>query len=181
MEVKNEDIIKVHYIGKFEDGEVFDSSIDRDPLVFQTGVGMMIPGFDKGVIGMKVGDKKEIIVAAADGYGEIDPARVIEMPLEKFPEGHKPEIGMNMELVDQNQHVVPAVITEIKKEAVILDANHPLAGKNVVFNVELLEIGCEMPQHHHHHGESGCGCTTERKEDYADSCDSNGGCGGCGH
>ncbi len=181
MVVKNEDIIKVHYTGTFEDGEVFDSSKDRDPLIFQTSVGMMIPGFDKGVIGMKIGDKKKITVSAADGYGEIDPNRVIEMTLDKFPEGHKPEIGMHMELVDQNKHVVPAVIKEIKKDAVILDANHPLAGKSVVFDVELLEIGCEMPEHHHHHGEDGCGCTSQKKEVEGDACDQNGGCGGCGH
>ncbi len=174
MKVKNEDIIKVHYTGKFENGDIFDSSLERDPLIFQTGVGMMIPGFDKGVIGMEVGEKRQISVPPEDGYGDVDPNRIIEMGKDKFPEGHTPEVGMQMELVDQHQHAIPATIKEIKEDSVILDANHPLAGKSVVFDVELLEIGCELPDHYHHH--HGCGCDNESEKD----CDGEGAGGGCG-
>jgi len=155
MVVKNKDIIKVHYTGKFENGEIFESSLDGEPIIFQTGVEMMIPGFDKGVIGMKVGEKKEIIVPASDGYGNYDEDKIIEVSLDEFPEGHTPETGMDMELIDEDGNVMLALIKEIKDSSILLDVNHPLAGKSCIFEVKVLEIGCEMPKNddekHHHH------------------------------
>ena len=139
-QVKSGDTVKVHYTGKLTSGEQFDSSAGREPLEFTVGGGQMIKGFDAAMPGMSVGEKKTINIPAADGYGEKDPAAVIEFPRENVPEDMKLEKGMQLTLSDQNGNPFPVTVTEVKDEIVILDANHFLAGEELVFDIELVEI-----------------------------------------
>ena len=139
-EVKSGDVVKVHYTGKLANGEQFDSSIGKDPLEFTVGAGQMIAGFDAALPGMKVGDKKTINIVAKDGYGETDETAIIEFPKENVPADMKLEIGQQLTLSDQQGQPFPVVVKEVKDDIVILDANHFLAGKDLVFDIELLEI-----------------------------------------
>ena len=140
-EVKSGDVVKVHYTGKLANGEQFDSSIGKDPLEFTVGAGQMIAGFDAALPGMKVGDKKTINIAAKDGYGEIDETAIIEFPKENVPADMKLEVGQQLTLSDEQGQPFPVVVKEVKDDIVILDANHFLAGKELVFDIELIEIG----------------------------------------
>lgn len=139
-QVKNGDVVRVHYTGKFLTGESFDSSVDREPLEFTVGAGMMIKGFDAAMEGMAVGDKKTVNIAAADAYGEKDPTAIIEFPKENVPEDMKLEPGMSLTLTNQEGQPFPVVVTEIKETVIVLDANHFLAGQELVFDIELVEI-----------------------------------------
>ncbi len=158
MAVVKGDTVKVHYTGKFEDGEIFDSSVDRDPFIFKTGAEMVIPGFDNAIIGMEIGDKKTVTIPAADAYGEWLEENTLAVPRTQFPEGVELEEGMHFHLRDDDGGAIEAVVAEIQDENVILDANHPLAGETLVFEIELLEVGCELPKQHEHCHDGGCGC-----------------------
>lgn len=138
--VKNGDTIKIHYKGRLADGTVFDSSEGRAPLEFTVGSGMVIPGFDAGVQGMSVGDKKTIHIPAAEAYGEKQEHLVMEFPKDQFPPDLKPEAGMQLTMSDNRGQAIPVVITEVKDDVVLLDANHQLAGKDLIFDLELVEI-----------------------------------------
>ncbi|MEJ7611145.1 MAG: peptidylprolyl isomerase [Ferruginibacter sp.] len=140
-QVKNGDLVKVHYTGKLTDGEQFDSSDGRDPLEFTVGAGQMIAGFDAALPGMKIGDKKTINIPAKDGYGEIDETAIIEFPKENVPADMKLEPGQQLTLSNQEGQPFPVTVKEIKDDVLILDANHFLAGKELVFDIELVEIG----------------------------------------
>ncbi len=139
-EVKNGDKVKVHYTGKLTNGEEFDSSKDREPLAFTVGAGQMIKGFDAAMPGMKVGDKKTINIPAADGYGELSDDAIIEFPKSNIPEDMKLEPGMSLQLSNQEGQPFPVIVKEVKDDIVILDANHFLAGKELVFDIELVEV-----------------------------------------
>ena len=136
-------VVKVHYTGKLANGEQFDSSIGKDPLEFTVGAGQMIAGFDAALPGMKVGDKKTINIAAKDGYGEIDETAIIEFPKENVPADMKLEIGQQLTLSNEQGQPFPVVVKEVKDDIIILDANHFLAGKELVFDIELMEISNE--------------------------------------
>ncbi len=138
--VKKGDTVRVHYTGRVKDGQVFDSSLKREPLEFEIGSGSIIAGVDKAVIGMKPGEKKEVTVLPEDGYGDYDQKLLLDMPKEKIPEDIEPEVGMRLQLVNNKGQPLPVLITEVKDESIKLDANHPLAGKELVFNVELVEV-----------------------------------------
>ena len=140
-EVKTGDVVKVHYTGKLVNGEQFDSSIGREALEFTVGAGQMIAGFDAALPGMNVGDKKTINIAAKDGYGETDETAIIEFPKENVPVDMKLEIGQQLTLSNEQGQPFPVVVKEVKEDIVILDANHFLAGKELVFDIELVEIG----------------------------------------
>ena len=140
-EVKTGDVVKVHYTGKLANGEQFDSSTGREPLEFTVGAGQMIAGFDAALPGMNVGDKKTINIAAKDGYGETDETAIIEFPKENVPVDMKLEIGQQLTLSNEQGQPFPVVVKEVKEDIVILDANHFLAGKELVFDIELVEIG----------------------------------------
>jgi len=140
-EVKSGDVVKVHYTGKLANGEQFDSSIGREPLEFTVGAGQMIAGFDAALPGMNVGDKKTINIAAKDGYGETDETAIIEFPKENVPADMKLEIGQQLTLSNEQGQPFPVVVKEVKEDIVILDANHFLAGKELVFDIELVSIG----------------------------------------
>jgi peptidylprolyl isomerase len=140
MQVKNGDVIRVHYTGKLLDGSQFDSSVGRAPLEFTVGAGQMIAGFDAGVVGMQVGEKKTIQIDPEHGYGHKDPNAMVEFPSSNVPEGMKVEVGMKLNLQDQYGQPVPVVVTEVREDVIIMDANHFLAGQDLVFDVELVEI-----------------------------------------
>ena len=139
-QVKSGDKVKVHYHGKLTTGETFDSSAGREPLEFEVGSGMVIKGFDDGVTGMTVGNKKTINIPFDEAYGPRNPEMVIDMPKERFPEDMEVEVGMPLVMSDGQGQQFQVTIVEIKETSVILDANHPLAGKDLVFDLELVEI-----------------------------------------
>jgi FKBP-type peptidyl-prolyl cis-trans isomerase 2 len=140
QQVKAGDTVKVHYHGRLTDGTTFDSSDGRQPLEFEVGSGMVIKGFDDGVLGMAVGDKKTIDIPVDDAYGPVDPQMLMDFPVDRFPEDMKPEVGMQLNMSNGSGQNFPVVIKEIKGEVVILDANHPLAGEDLIFDLELIEI-----------------------------------------
>ena len=141
QKVKEGDVVKVHYTGKLTSGEQFDSSVDREPLEFVVGAGQMIRGFDAALPGMAIGEKKTINIPAEDGYGERSEEAMIPFPKENVPEDMKLEPGMTLTLSNQDGQPVPVVVKEIKDDVVILDANHFLAGQELIFDIELMEIG----------------------------------------
>ncbi len=138
--VKKGDNIKVHYTGKLNDGSVFDSSEGREPLGFEVGAGMMIKGFDNGVEGMAVGEKKTIDIVAAEGYGERKEEMVVPFPKANFPADMKLEKGLQLTMQNTEGQPIPVTVAEVQEENVLLDANHFLAGKDLVFEVEIVEI-----------------------------------------
>ncbi len=141
QQVKSGDTVKVHYHGRLADGTTFDSSAGRDPLEFQVGSGAVIAGFDNGVTGMIVGEKKTIQIPVEQAYGPKDPSMVVEFPKANFPEDMEPEVGMQLNMTNGTGQVIPVVIIAVGQENVTLDANHPLAGHDLIFDIELVEIG----------------------------------------
>jgi FKBP-type peptidyl-prolyl cis-trans isomerase 2 len=140
-QVKQGDKVNVHYHGKLTDGSTFDTSEGRDPLSFVAGQGQVIKGFDEAVLDMKVGDKKTVNIPVANAYGERNEDMVMEYPVTDFPADMKPEVGMELQMGDDTGNVFPVVIVEVGDETVVLDANHPLAGQDLVFDIELVSIG----------------------------------------
>lgn len=141
QQVKHGDVVKVHYTGKLTSGEQFDSSVDREPLEFTVGAGQMIKGFDAALPGMSIGEKKTINISAEEGYGERSEEAMIPFPKENVPEDMKLEPGMTLTLSNQDGQPVPVVVVEVKDDVIILDANHFLAGQELIFDIELVEIG----------------------------------------
>lgn len=137
---KNGDKVKVHYTGKLTSGEKFDSSEGREPLAFTVGAGQMIKGFDSAIPGMEVGEKKTISIAPEDAYGSVNQEAIIEFPKSNIPDTMQIEVGMQLQLQNASGQPVPVVVTEIKDDLIVLDANHHLAGKELVFDIELVEI-----------------------------------------
>jgi FKBP-type peptidyl-prolyl cis-trans isomerase 2 len=140
QQAKSGDTVKVHYSGRLTDGTTFDSSEGRDPLEFKVGNGDVIRGFDEGVTGMSVGEKKTVHIAADEAYGQKDENRIVEFPRANFPPDMEPEVGMQLNMTSGSGQVIPVTIIEVNKEAVILDANHPLAGQDLIFDIELVDI-----------------------------------------
>ena len=140
QQAKEGNVVKVHYSGRLTDGTLFDSSEGREPLEFTIGAGQMIKGFDAGVLGMSIGEKKTLQIAAEDAYGARDEEAIIEFPAENIPADMKLEPGMQLTLRNQNGQPVPVIVLEVKDDVVIMDANHMLAGQDLVFDVELVEI-----------------------------------------
>lgn len=145
QQVKNGDTVKVHYTGRLTDGEVFDSSDGKEPLEFEVGSGMVIKGFDDGVMGMSVGDKKTINIHVNDAYGPKNEEMLIEFSKDRFPPDMVPEVGMPLTMSNGSGQNFRVIITEVKDDAVMLDANHPLAGEDLVFDLELVEISGSKP------------------------------------
>lgn len=140
MSAKKGDRVKVHYTGTLLDGSVFDSSLGREPLAFVVGAGQMIPGFDAAVVGMAIGDKKTATLAPADAYGETDPEALITVPIAEVPEDIQPEVGMQLQLMDGGGRPHNVVVSEVTADHIVLDANHFLAGKTLVFEIEMVGI-----------------------------------------
>ena len=140
QQVKKGDKVKVHYHGKLTSGETFDSSAGRQPLEFEVGSGMVIKGFDTGVTGMAIGEKKTVNIPFHEAYGPKNPEMIFEFPKEKFPQDMQLEIGTPLMMSSGSGEQIQVVITEVKDISVLLDANHPLAGQDLIFDIELVEI-----------------------------------------
>lgn len=140
QQVKNGDTVSVHYHGKLTDGSTFDSSEGRDPLQFTVGSGQVIKGFDDALLDMKVGDKKTVNIPVENAYGERRDDMMMEYPKSDFPADMQPAVGMELHMSDNLGNVFPVVIAEVQEEVVLLDANHPLAGKDLIFELELVSI-----------------------------------------
>lgn len=141
--IKAGDTISVHYTGKLESGDVFDTSEKRSPLKFTVGAGQLIAGFDTAVVGMNVGESTTVTIAPEEGYGASRDELIIDMPKSYVPQDMNLEVGMPVQLVDQDQNPVLAVVHEILEDTVRMDANHPLAGKTLVFDIEIVETGLD--------------------------------------
>ena len=141
QQVKNGDTVKVHYHGKLTDGSTFDSSEGKDPLEFTVGSGQVIKGFDDAMVNMEVGEKKTVQIPVDHAYGERNEDMIMEYPKTEFPAEMTPEVGMELHMSDNAGNVFPVVIAEVKDESVLLDANHPLAGEDLTFEIALVSIG----------------------------------------
>ncbi|MCR9181560.1 MAG: peptidylprolyl isomerase [Flavobacteriaceae bacterium] len=139
-QVKENDTVRVHYTGKLENGQIFDSSLQREPLEFTLGQGQLIPGFEQGVIDMKVNEKKTINIPHTEAYGEVREELFHEVEKDKLPEEMKLEVGMGLISKAPDGSERQLILHEIKDETIVVDANHPLAGKDLTFELELVEI-----------------------------------------
>ena len=139
-EVKAGDTVRIHYKGTLDDGSVFDSSEGRDPLEFAVGSGQIIPGLDVALPGMKVGDEKTVRVAADQAYGPVNPDARQPVPRDQFPPNIPIELGASLQVQTQAGQVMTVTIVEIGEDNVTLDANHPLAGKDLTFEIVLVSI-----------------------------------------
>ncbi len=137
---KANDTVKVHYTGTLLSGEVFDSSVERDPLQFTVGAGQMIPGFDQAVDGMEINEKKKITIPCAEAYGERNDQLIQQVPRTELPEDMKPEAGQTLVATGPEGQQTHVLVTEVAEESISIDANHPLAGQDLVFEIELVEI-----------------------------------------
>lgn len=138
--VQKGDKVKVHYTGKLNDGQVFDSSEGREPLEFTIGNGMLIQGFETGVVGMEVGDTKTVKITPEEGYGERNDELVAVVPRSNIPPDVDVTVGQMLQVQQPNNQTVNVVVTDVSDENVTLDANHPLAGKELTFDIEVVEI-----------------------------------------
>ncbi|MBW4982757.1 peptidylprolyl isomerase [Mameliella sp. CS4] len=139
-QVKTGDTVRIHYTGTLTDGSTFDSSQGRDPLEFTVGSGQIIPGLDKAIPGMTVGDKKTVQVPAEDAYGETNPEARQDVPRAEIPDDIPLDLGTQLQVQAQGGQVLPVTVVAVTEEVVTLDANHPLAGKDLTFDIELVEI-----------------------------------------
>ena len=138
--VQANDTVVVHYQGRLESGEVFDDSNGRDPLEISLGQGMVIPGFENALIDMAVSEKKTVNIPAAEAYGEHRAELVQEVPKNQLPEEIKPEVGMQLVSQTPDGQQIPLIVNEVGEEAITVDANPPLAGKDLIFDLELVAI-----------------------------------------
>lgn len=145
MPIKNGDTVKVHYTGKTKDGEVFDSSRERDPLEFTLGRGQLIPGFEEAILGREPGDKVSICIEPEKGYGQADPELIFTVAKSQVPDTIPLKVGTPLQLSSE-QGKMDVVITEVGPEEITLDANHPLAGKDMEFDIEILTVKPGKPE-----------------------------------
>ena len=139
MPVNHGDTISVHYVGTYSDGTEFDRSSKNSPLRFKVGAGQVIPGFEKAVLGREIGERVVTNIPASQAYGERQPGLLFPVPIERIPANIKPEIGMHLH-VGTDQGELEVVVCEINEKNIILDANHPMAGKDLTFDIEIVAI-----------------------------------------
>lgn len=139
-QVKENDTVRVHYTGKLSNGQVFDSSLEREPLEISLGQGNLIPGFEKGVVNMKVNEKKTVNIPFAEAYGDIQKELFHEVKKDELPQDMTPEVGMGLASKNPDGTEVQFRVAEVHENHIIIDANHPLAGKDLIFDLELVEI-----------------------------------------
>ncbi len=183
MAIKANSVVKMHYTGTLEDGTKFDSSEGKEPLEFIYGVGMIIPGLEEGIEGLDVGAKKKVEnIAAEKAYGPRMDEAMQEMPKEQLPEEVRGQLQVGMQLAAQGpQGMIPVTVADVKEETVVMDFNHPLAGKTLNFEVEILEVRDATPEeldhghvhgpdghHHHHEGEENLAPEEKSLEDSLD-------------
>lgn len=139
-QAKNGNTVKVHYTGKLKDGTIFDSSEGTDPLQFTIGEGQLLPAFEQGVVGLAEGDSKNIQIAAQDGYGLKQDKLIGKLPLEALPEDLTPEVGVRLQIKTPEDQLIVLKIVEVSDNDITVDANHELAGEDLNFEIELVEI-----------------------------------------
>lgn len=140
-EVKSGDTVAIHYTGTLKDGTTFDSSEDRDPLSFTVGSGQVIPGLDVALPGMVVGEKKTVEIDCRDAYGPINPGMRQAIPREGIPDDIPLELGMQLQMQTPEGQAIPVTVVDLSETEVTLDANHMLAGQDLIFAIELVSIG----------------------------------------
>ena len=138
-QAKTGDTVRIHYTGTLNDGSVFDSSEGRDPLEFTLGEGQVIPGFEEAVAGMAVGEEKTVTIPADEAYGRTRQELVLTVPRAQLPAGMSPSVGQQLQLMQGTEAFV-VTVREVRDDAVVLDANHPLAGQDLTFELSLVEI-----------------------------------------
>jgi FKBP-type peptidyl-prolyl cis-trans isomerase 2 len=140
VQAKPGDTVKIHYTGKLDDGTVFDSSVNREPLEFTLSSGQVIPGFENAVVGMAPGESKTEKIPMEQAYGPYRAEMVLEVDKQQLPPDLEPDVGLQLQVQQPNGQVIPVYITGITDSTVTLDANHPLAGQDLVFDIQLVEI-----------------------------------------
>lgn len=135
------DTVHIHYTGRLEDGTVFDSSQGREPLVFVLGAGQVIPGFDEAVTGMSVGDAKTVTIPADLAYGHKRDEMILDFPLAELPRGVDPQVGQHLQMSTPEGQAFQVEVVARDDVSLTLDANHPLAGKDLTFDIELVATG----------------------------------------
>ncbi|MBC8145005.1 MAG: peptidylprolyl isomerase [bacterium] len=140
MPAKQGDTVRIHYTGKLDDGTVFDSSEGRDPLEFTVGKEEVIPGFEKAVVGMEPGETRSTTIVPDEGYGDYQDDMVFEVERSRLPGDMTPEVGAELRVRTPDDNMIPVVIVDVNDDKVTIDANHPLAGRDLVFDIELVEI-----------------------------------------
>lgn len=136
--IQNGNVIDVHYTGKLTDGSVFDSSEGRDPLRFQVGSGQIIPGFEQAIMGKNIGEKVTVNIPADDAYGQIREDLIVSVPKTQMP--GEVQVGQPLQAQGDNGQTINVIVKEVNEENVMIDGNHPLAGKELVFDIEVVEI-----------------------------------------
>lgn len=140
IQAKIGDTVKVHYTGRLDDGTIFDSSINREPLQFTIGEGQIIPGFEQAIIGMSPGESKTTRIPMDEAYGPHRKEMVVVVSREQIPAELNPEVGQQLQVRQPDGRAMIVVVTEVSESSVTLDANHPLAGKDLTFDIQLVEI-----------------------------------------
>jgi len=139
-QAKNGDTVKIHYTGRLQDGTVFDSSSEREPLQFNIGSGQVIPGFEEAVTGMEIGEKKTALIPFDKAYGKRDPSMVMVVDRKHVPAEIDPEVGQRLQVGSPTGELIAVTVIEVNVENITLDANPPLAGEDLTFDLELVEI-----------------------------------------
>ena len=132
--------VKVHYTGKLANGEVFDTSDGKEPIEFTLGQGQLIPGFEKGLIDMKLNEKKTINMTKDEAYGEVNETLIQEVKKTDLPQDMEPKVGMGLVSKSPDGQEINLMVVEVKEETIVIDGNHPLAGRDLIFDLEVVEI-----------------------------------------
>ncbi len=160
MKIANGHVVGIDYSLHLGDGKVVDASAPGDPLTYLHGEGQIVPGLETALEGLSVGDSKQVVIAPTEGYGEHDPSGVQEVPRRAFPQGFEPAVGMELTAEGPSGEPVPFAIREVRPESVVIDLNHPLAGKTLHFDVTVREVRAATEEeiaHGHAHGAHGHG------------------------
>lgn len=136
--IENNNTVSVHYTGSLADGTIFDSSLDREPLTFKMGEGQLISGFENAILGKNVGDKVKVNIPCTEAYGELREDLYVEVNKEQLP--GEVEVGMSLQAQSNDGNVINVIVKEILENSVIIDGNHPLAGKELIFDIEIMDI-----------------------------------------
>ncbi len=139
-QIKQGDTVRVHYTGKLNDGTVFDSSVGGDPLEFTVGSGQLIPGFEKAVSGLAVGERTTALIPSDEAYGPHRDEGIIQVPRDNIPSEITPEVGQQLQMQTHDGRPVPVVVVAVEDTAITVDANHPLAGKDLTFEIEVVAV-----------------------------------------
>jgi FKBP-type peptidyl-prolyl cis-trans isomerase 2 len=139
-QVKENNTVKVNYTGKLSDGQIFDSSEGKEPIEFTLGQGQLIPGFEKGLIDMKLNEKKTITIPKDEAYGDVNKDLIQEVKKTELPQDMAPEVGMGLVSKSPDGQEMNLMVVEVREETIVIDGNHPLAGKELVFDLEVLAI-----------------------------------------